>query len=151
MNKPKFRAWVTKNKGMYGVYGWNTTTNEIYLCSLPDSAFKDGVLHTVHSVVRSLDNVILMQYTGLKDNSKEPIEIWQKSIVKIVNEVGDYFIGVVDYFGDQGYPAFDIDCKYYKGWYFESNVLSEVLGNDELKIYVIGDVFSNPELLNEVE
>lgn len=140
MNKPTFRAWDKINKKMCDVWELDlkSDSEEVLLSDDWDGAWAD------------FRDIILMQSTGLKDNSEEPLEIWQKSIVKIVNNEGDYFIGVVEYFGDQGYPAFDIDCKYYKDWHFESNVLSEALGNDNLKIYVIGDGYSNPELLNEV-
>lgn len=144
MNKPTFRAWDKRHKVMrkVAVLEFNRITEEV-------SGIAYWVGHATLEHVHAND-IILMQSTGLKDNSEEPLEIWQKSIVKIVNNEGDYFIGVVEYFGDQGYPAFDIDCKYYKDWHFESNVLSEALGNDNLKIYVIGDEYSNPELLNEV-
>ncbi|MBO0473268.1 hypothetical protein JZO86_06080 [Enterococcus ureasiticus] len=143
MNKPKFRAWDKVDQKMRMV---EELCFDSECVTLED--FLYGKKH--HSIVRGFEEVILMQYTGLKDNSEEPIEIWQKSIVKIVNNDGDYFFGVVEYFGNHGYPAFDIDCKYHKDWHFDSNVLSEALGNDNLKIYVIGDEYSNPELLNEV-
>jgi len=147
MNKPKFRAWkkIRIQEMFNDVVRIDWLNNKIAI------KYPNPGGNTFRIDEESLDNVILMQYIGLKDNSEEPLEIWQKSIVKIVNNEGDYFIGVVEYFGDQGYPAFDIDCKYYKDWHFDSNVLSEALGNDNLKIYVIGDEYSNPELLNEVE
>lgn len=143
MNKPKFRAWVTKNKGMYGVYGWNTTTNEIYLCSLPDSAFKDGVLHTVHSVARPLDEVILMQYTGQKD--KNGVEIYEGDVIASQNKdrknwkISHHEI----VWHDAGFMGKQICSSSFIGIDYWTRGKNGYV--------VIGNIHENPELLNEVE
>ncbi|MFD1901744.1 YopX family protein [Enterococcus termitis] len=142
MNKPKFRAWDKINQKMYQVSSIHIEDEYMYLF---DKNIYEG------EFTRKNEDVILMQYTGLKDDSEEQFEIYEKSIVKVVDNQGDYFIGVVEYFADENYPAFDIHAKYYKGWYFESNVLSEAKQNDTLSIYVIGDIYTTPELLSGVE
>ena len=73
----KYRAWDKEQKEMYGVYGWNEIDKEVYMCSVPESKFRDGSMHTWHQVTKQLDKVILMQSTGLKD--KELVERYFES------------------------------------------------------------------------
>ncbi|EAG2936573.1 hypothetical protein B5H31_16960, partial [Listeria monocytogenes] len=47
----------------------------------------------------------------------------------------------------EGYPAFDIEAP--SSWYYESNVLSTIMGGDYETIEVIGNVWENPNLLEQ--
>lgn len=88
----------------------------------------------------------LMQSTGLKD--KNGIEIFEGDVVKVTDEDEAYsYISVVKNYAEEGYPAFDIE--YPSDWDYESNVLSTIMGGDYETIEVIGNVWENPNLLEQ--
>jgi len=85
---------------------------------------------------------ILMQYTGIKDKNGK--EIWEGDIVRVIDEWGGDTKHEVKYCSDTGYPAFDL--RPYLD--VESNGLSYVVEGDG-EIEVIGNIYSNPELLED--
>lgn len=94
-----------------------------------------------------LDEVALMQSTGLKD--KNGVEIFEGDVVKVSDggNEEDSYTSVVKNYADEGYPAFDIEAP--SSWYYESNVLSTIMGGDYETIEVIGNVWENPNLLEQ--
>lgn len=91
----------------------------------------------------------LMQYTGLKD--RNGTEIYEGDILRIIDDTDDGYLGVVQWFGDDSYPAFDIRNKDIpNNYYYDSNVLSAISNGDFETIEVVGNIYENPELL-EVE
>ena len=96
------------------------------------------------------DNVEVMQYTGLKD--KDGKEIYEGDIVKIHKHNFDYGfkkdeIGQIKFI-DGAFGFYREESK--NEYYF--NDLATESGYRELEYYeVIGNIYDNPELLEELE
>lgn len=75
------------------------------------------------------DNFIVLQYTGLKD--KNGVEIYESDIIKAV-----------------GYKEF-IELVEYRGTAFtaQGDVLSDFVSLCNFNVEVIGNIYTNPELL----
>lgn len=116
----KFRGWYTgPHVNRMLEPNFNGPVNEIF--NDPDNEGK----------------VIYMQYTGLKD--KHGTEIFEGDIVKFHYKRGIYKIGPVvwnDMFG-----SWDIDCTDF--------VAYKSLGKFNSVSEVIGNIYENPELLEE--
>ncbi|HAK0912954.1 TPA: hypothetical protein H1100_002092 [Listeria monocytogenes] len=95
----------------------------------------------------SFDDVVLMQYTGLKDKNGK--KIFEGDIVAFSEDDFHVFNSQVEYFLEDGYPAFDI--KVPSTYYFDSNVFSEVSMSGLYEIEVIGNIHENPDLLEVAE
>ena len=135
MREIKFRAWDIKNKKMVWplrLFGHKAGLPcRLYTTEVKD---KEGNVYTVKS------QIILLQYTGLKDKNGK--EIYEGDIVKIKKnkyEVG-YWKGCFMFVlrGNNGNiqdaknvnESIFLDC--------ESNFIGEVIGN----------IYENPELIN---
>jgi uncharacterized phage protein (TIGR01671 family) len=94
--------------------------------------------------------IILMQYTGLKDKNRE--EIWEGDIIK-----DEYYMATVVY-GEYTVMG-SIDDTYNFGFhgrifkwfvYYDESIESiDIYHADQQKVEVIGNIFENPELLDE--
>ena len=144
---PKFRAWNGYRKIMAD-----------YVSAIQNGDTQ-GTPSSVNVVVNGKnetwdiknDCVELLQSTGLKDvNGKE---IYENDIVKVfpVDNPEDYDYAPIKYWIDDNYPAFDIDTKYVPSmrWY-DANILNTISESGIENIEVIGNIHTNPELL-EVE
>lgn len=121
MNKPKFRAWDKVNK---------------FMMLVENIDFK-GRLINKGGVWRILDEVILMQYTGLKDKNgkqycQEDLVRYEGKIYRLIK--GTYAFELVGFYE----ASQDNPCDYFseQAYYFGE---------------IIGNIHANPELLNEVE
>lgn len=132
---PKYRCWF-KNSGIQAAHmvEWDKLKEFVGLGRLFDDS-KKSTLFT------------LMQSTGLKD--KNGLDIFEGDVVKVSDggNEEDSYTSVVKYYSDEGYPAFDIEAP--SSWYYESNVLSTIMGGDYETIEVIGNIYENPNLLEQ--
>ena len=123
---PKFRAWYTPFKGKK--FG---------------QEMKHGRAGTLLSFAEmSPDDYILMQSTGLKD--KNGVEIFEGDIVKVSNH---------PFQKKEDSAGIEIDGDYLIGW--SDHSLTWLAGDlllHQLKPYieVIGNIYENPELLEEI-
>lgn len=107
-------------------------------CCYGDEWHIQGENDNVHIVIPET----VGQFTGLKDHKGR--EIYEGDIVKVVDD-GEESFHVVKYMINEDYLAFDlvprlnVDCNglAYCEHYYDDNV----------RMYVIGNIYDNPELL----
>ena len=86
----------------------------------------------------------IMQYVGLHD--KNGREIYEGDILKVTSEDGESYVAAVKWFGDEDYPAFDLE-GIPVAWNYDANALATIFQSGVEKCEVIGNIFENPELL----
>ncbi len=120
----KFRAWITETV--------DDNDNPVFEMIYPDrlAILEYGLLS---DQLRSTDNCILMQYTGLKDiNGKE---IYEGDIVKTITSK-EMVIGWSDRFASFTIEKINWAFVHYFGELMEAN-----------ECEVIGNIHENPELI----
>ena len=143
-----FRAWDKKKSEILDVMDIDFSGNKVGVCNVPKRMFKDGRLHTIHSIERDWDEVELMQSTGLKD--KNDTEIFEGDIVKRTylfnGGYGETHTGEVVY--DKEYARYIIS-RPQKHIEPKNEDIRNIL-SDKSTYEVIGNIYENPELLEEI-
>ena len=139
MREIKFRAWNKEKKKIYR-FDDLQYCNEYNLLAFglnKDDYEKDGGQYCNLSC--DIDDLIIMQFTGLKD--KQGKEIYEGDIGKLTIQFGDY-----PPFNEYGVMTFNEEAFY--SFKFEAET---DYGNGDVKsVEVIGNIYENPELLKEV-
>ena len=141
---PKLRAWLKYDKEMKNVLAFDTRGHSFLGIEGPHVTV-DGWCDNFEVGKQA----VLMQSTGLKD--KNGVEIFEADVVKVSdgsNEEDSYF-SVVKNYADEGYPAFDIEAP--SSWHYESNILAAIMGGEYETIEIIGNIWENPELLEQAD
>lgn len=142
---PKFRAWDTVDKKIKEVVTINFDTIRNWDVAL---STKQGL-----PFFKMFEEVELMQSTGLFD--KNGVEIFEGDILELVlygeRIVADVKHGEYEFSADGEY-----ECERY-GWYINKTTCSYVKNTGLCLNYfknnciVIGNIYGNPELLEEVD
>lgn len=135
---PKFKVWDKETKSMWNIESWHVE-DEYFDLIEPNKNVADP---NANRVWRRESDVILMQSTGLFDNSTPKNEVFEGDIVEIIYDY-EPFIGVVVYdLGETDFKATNGNEDY--GNNFQYLTVGE-------SIEVIGNVHQHPNLLESVE
>lgn len=120
MREIKFRAYCKKRKAIFDVTWMLFNQSEVVLQVLPDT-----------NALVNIENIELMQYTGFKD--KNGREIYEGDIIRIYNDEINEEDSWID------------EVSYHMGGFFSGD--EDLLGNVHFRAKVIGNIYENPELL----
>lgn len=129
---PKFRAWN----------GYRNIMADYVSAGTPSSV---NVIVNGKNETWDIENdhVELLQFTGLKDESD--VDIYENDIVRVSDVYGDVgYVDVVIWGGKDDYPAFDLKNHAME---YDSNALSSIANAGFEIIEVIGNIYTNPEIL----
>jgi len=156
MREIKFREWDPVREEMYADsdnsvhFGMSYSTRIEYDNSTGfvfrheediDHEFRDKKIVDVHGEPTRK----LMQYTDLHD--KNGREIYESDILRVTTgEDGESYIATVKWFGDEDYPAFDLEGVP-AAWNYDANALATIFQSGVETCEGIGNVHTNPELL----
>jgi len=87
------------------------------------------------------DKVELLQYTGLE-------KIYESDILRVTGEDGESYVATLKWFGDEYYPAFDLE-GIPAAWNYDANALSTIFNSGAETCEVIGNIYDTPELLED--
>lgn len=126
---PKFRAWLKKEQKMDNYIDHISWLEDELYC------IGDGITYMV-----SAEDLVLMQSTGLKDKNGK--EIFEGDILACKTD--DEVINL-NIFWDEEHALFMFESKKYN----EQEPLAELVENNTYPFEIIGNIYENPELLED--
>ena len=134
MREIKFRAWDKNTERMWDIETWHIADEYIDLIELGKSVADINA----ERFWRKQSEIIIMQYTGIKD--KNGVDIYEGDIVQ---------------YGEDRYFIFVVTFKY--GCFYAHNIFGEKFMTDSLlgslimseKVSVIGNIHENTDLLED--
>lgn len=151
MKKIKFRFWDVNERIMFKVdslellYNTVVVKQKVTVSCGGDAVSFDGESHHVY------DEDLLMQYTGRQDKNGKEIYDWD--IFKILDDNIFWIVKFGTYSDDEQYST-----MFHTGWYIERIVSQdhelEVIDTESINNaiengHVIGNIYENPELLED--
>ena len=128
----KFRAWDLVTKKMYQV---QSLTLDFKICDLWDGVEEH------EGIARDIDNVVIMQLTGLKDKNGK--DIYEGDVVRKYREVNTSY----------GFDVHEITWRRCAFVLLATDADNEwggyLLYKTEEKLEVIGNIYENPNLLSK--
>lgn len=132
---PKFRAWHKTWEEM----GWIACIRYKKSGEIARLSFRRNIYsHHIHGGLVNLDEIELMQSTGLKDKNGK--EIFEGDILGIETDEG---ILNVNIFWDDKHALFMFESEIHN----EKELLAELVEDNTYPFEIIGNIYENPELL----
>lgn len=137
---PKFMAWDKKYKMIMTVNEIDFEKNTVWLEA------DNGDHENRHTLTRDFNDVVLMQSTGLKD--KNGVEIFDGDVVQaeqyLTTTIPVRINGIVKY--SDRYTMFYLDNGSER-----HDLYMQSLGGSIYNLEIIGNIYENPELLEDTE
>ena len=135
MKQTKFRAWNKKHKR------WMFDYKEFGgFALLGETVLVEGLREVPLIEIQDME---IMQYTGLKD--KHGKEIYEGDIVKSKGLKAKVCLGqYIHYIENKKSPAFGVHFDGDEGFFFSECLLE----NGRVTVEIIGNIYENPDLLN---